>query len=131
MRIFSVEEAQGQTAWLTARWQELCSLRDQLAAARERLRVLRERAFCADDEGSVELDFLAALDEVAAARAACKEAEEAIEASGVLLRQGSVGTFDFPTLHRGQPGYLCWVAGEADVAHWHGPSEGYAQRRPL
>lgn len=50
---------------------------------------------------------------------------------GVVLRDYDEGLADFPAIVDGQPGYLCWKAGEEEITFWHGPDEGFAGRRPL
>ena len=41
------------------------------------------------------------------------------------------GLVDFPTTLDGRWIYLCWHAGEPEVAFWHETSEGFAGRRPI
>lgn len=50
---------------------------------------------------------------------------------GVVVRDYDEGLADFPAIIDGQPGYLCWKAGEDEISFWHGPEEGFAGRRPL
>ncbi len=54
-----------------------------------------------------------------------------IEAFGCIVKDIDLGTIDFPSTREGEPMYLCWKAGEARVAHWHGMDEGFANRKPL
>jgi hypothetical protein len=49
----------------------------------------------------------------------------------VTLRDISTGLIDFPALVSGQPIWLCWRLGEAEVGHWHSHDEGFSSRRPL
>jgi len=54
-----------------------------------------------------------------------------IEGYGCILKDLDLGLVDFPSMRDGRPAYLCWKAGESEVAHWHAMDEGFAQRRPL
>lgn len=50
---------------------------------------------------------------------------------GVLLRDPSTGLVDFPARHGGRDILFCWRLGEAEVAHWHSPEDGFLGRRPI
>jgi len=50
----------------------------------------------------------------------------------IVLREFDSGLVDFPAVSpSGRPYWLCWVAGEPEVAWWHWPEDGFAGRRPL
>ena len=38
---------------------------------------------------------------------------------------------DFPSLRDNQEVYLCWAFGEAEIAFWHTPGDGFRGRQPL
>jgi len=55
-----------------------------------------------------------------------------LEEGDIVLRDAEEALIDFPA--RGADGviyYLCWKEGEADLAFWHLPEDGFAGRRPL
>ncbi|GAC1425671.1 MAG: DUF2203 family protein [Candidatus Velthaea sp.] len=54
-----------------------------------------------------------------------------IEAHGCVVKDLDLGLLDFPALRDGKPIYLCWKAGETNLAHWHGTDEGFSDRKPL
>jgi hypothetical protein len=54
-----------------------------------------------------------------------------IEAYGCVMKDLDLGLLDFPALRDGSPVFLCWKAGEATVAHWHGTAENFTNRKPL
>jgi len=54
-----------------------------------------------------------------------------IEKWDVVLRDISTGLVDFPAIVEGQNAFLCWRLGEAEVAFWHSPEDGFQGRRPL
>ena len=54
-----------------------------------------------------------------------------IEAYGCLLKDLDLGLLDFPSMREGRAVYLCWKAGEPEIAFWHPMDEGYGSRRPL
>jgi hypothetical protein len=54
-----------------------------------------------------------------------------IEAHGCVVKDLDLGLLDFPSMRDGRPVYLCWKAGEAQIAHWHGTDETFVDRKPL
>jgi hypothetical protein len=54
-----------------------------------------------------------------------------IEAYGCVVKDMDLGLLDFPSMRDGRPVYLCWKAGEAGVAHWHGTDENFGDRKTL
>jgi len=56
---------------------------------------------------------------------------EALEGSGLVLRDIDRGLIDFPALIDDREVYLCWELGEDDVAYWHDLEAGYGGREPL
>lgn len=55
-----------------------------------------------------------------------------LEAIGVVVKGIDQGLVDFPHVRRGgEEVYLCFRAGETDVAYWHSIDEGFAGRRPI
>lgn len=56
---------------------------------------------------------------------------EALEQSGIVLRDIDRGLVDFPAVIDGREVYLCWELGEDDVGYWHDLDTGYGGREPL
>jgi hypothetical protein len=54
-----------------------------------------------------------------------------LQAADVVVRDLRTGLVDFPAVREGREVYLCWMAGEPEVAHWHELDAGAAGRRPL
>jgi hypothetical protein len=64
------------------------------------------------------------------ARALARAVDDIVEL-GVEVKDLDEGLVDFPALHRGETVLLCWQLGEAAIAYWHSPQDGFAGRRPL
>ncbi len=68
-------------------------------------------------------------------RAPIIEAQEALEelqAGNIIFRDAMTGLLDFHA--KGADGvvyFLCWRRGEAELAWWHLPEEGFPGRKPL
>lgn len=56
---------------------------------------------------------------------------EGIQELGAMVKDVGEGLVDFPAKLEGADVLLCWKLGEAQIAHWHGPDEGFAGRKPL
>ena len=56
---------------------------------------------------------------------------EGIQELGAMVKDVGEGLVDFPAKREGADVLLCWKLGEAQIAHWHGPEEGFAGRKPL
>lgn len=54
-----------------------------------------------------------------------------IHACGGEFKGFDLGLVDFPAEIEGQEALLCWQFGEKEVAYWHTPEAGFAERRPL
>lgn len=127
-RVYTIAEANAALPVLARRLARLRELRDEIRRSRELLDVLWGRL----DAGEPVLDAIggrqAALDELGDELGVLLGE---IEASGVVVRDLDPGLVDFPALVRGIPIYLCWRAGEAAIAFWHSPEEGFAGRKPI
>jgi hypothetical protein len=65
-------------------------------------------------------------------RAELAEALDELARDDIVLRDLDSGLVDFPAVSASDRRYwLCWVAGEPEVAWWHWPEDGFAGRRPL
>ncbi len=60
-----------------------------------------------------------------------KDAVAEIDATGVQVKDLDIGLLDFPCVVEGRTVLLCWKLGEKGISHWHGPSEGFAGRKPI
>jgi hypothetical protein len=60
-----------------------------------------------------------------------KDAVAEINATGVQVKDLDIGLLDFPCVVEGRTVLLCWKLGEKGISHWHGPSEGFAGRKPI
>jgi len=66
-----------------------------------------------------------------AAAAMLREAIEAVQETGCVVKDLDIGLVDFPTLYRGVEVYLCWKLGEPGIDFWHGVDEGFRGRKAI
>lgn len=60
------------------------------------------------------------------------EVLKTLESLGVIVKGIDQGLIDFPHIREnGEEVYLCFRAGETEIAFWHGLEAGFAGRRPL
>lgn len=50
---------------------------------------------------------------------------------GAVPKDLGLGLVDFPSRLNDREVNLCWKFGEQRIRFWHGPDEGYANRKPL
>ena len=84
--------------------------------------------------GGVTVDRRRALDSKSrrdTAAGQLREAIDAVQETGCLIKDLDIGLIDFPTLFRGVEVYLCWKLGEAGIEFWHGVDEGFRGRKPI
>ena len=60
-----------------------------------------------------------------------RDALAEIDATGVQVKDLTIGLLDFPCEAEGQTVLLCWKLGEKSITHWHGTEEGFAGRKPI
>lgn len=56
---------------------------------------------------------------------------QAIQETGVLVKDLDMGLCDFPHPMEGRVVYLCWKRGETEIRWWHDLHSGYSGRQPL
>lgn len=62
---------------------------------------------------------------------ALKADVNALNESGCLIKDIDEGIVDWRTNRDGSEVLLCWKLGEKEVAFWHDPDAGFANRRPI
>ena len=50
---------------------------------------------------------------------------------GCVVKDLELGLIDFYSVRGDRLIFLCWQAGEEEVAYWHTLSGGFRQRRPI
>jgi hypothetical protein len=74
---------------------------------------------------------IAAQHELGASIEQLRDSLDALQRLGIRVKDPGRGLIDFPSERDGEVIELCWLHGEASVAHWHRIGEGFAGRRPL
>lgn len=117
---YSVDEANALLPYLAP---TLIELRDKSEAA---IRIKE-----AMDEASVTNGGSSKREKWARTLARVQELIDRLNTWELELRDLDTGLVDFPTVIHGVDAYLCWRLGEAEVAHWHSPDDGFQGRRRL
>jgi len=98
---------------------------DALAAAHRAMRAeLRRQGIRADQREALNQDALHTRDQA-------RQILEEIALLGVEVIGIQPSRVHFPALLRGNPVWLCWRAGEEQVAWWQAPGDGSSARRPV
>ena len=129
-RYFTLEEAQVMVPWLQETFDAIEPLKKQLAGAKEKVRSLMTRM---QSNGGAKAE-----EEIEGATRALHEAQDgmderayAIVERGIVLRNVEQGIVDFTSMRDGREVYLCWLAGEPAITHWHDVDAGFPGRQRL
>ncbi len=56
---------------------------------------------------------------------------DALAKEGLVLRDATLGSVDFPSERDGRRVFLCWIPNEPEIGYWHGPESVFSGREPL
>lgn len=129
-RIFTLAEANGLLPRLRPVLAELRDARESLSKAQQQL---SQRFHGGRGNGHAapggELDRLHST--MQDAQGKIDDAVHAILELGCELKDPDRGMVDFRTMRDGRVVYLCWLAHEPEILHWHELDGGFAGRQPL
>ena len=129
-RTFTPEEANAALAQVRPLVEKLVEHRADLLAVQARQAEVAGRV--GGNGGGFEPQLGVALAEAAStAEDGLREAIEALDELGVVVKDLDAGLVDFPSERDGELVLLCWQLGEERVAWWHTLDAGFAGRRPL
>ena len=131
-RHFSVEEANALIPGLEIRFAKVMQLRAQLRAAYEELERVGEppdAETMSRSDGTPEVRR--ARGRFRALMEALGEELEAIEQTGVTVKDLDIGLCDFLGLREGREVWLCWQYGEKQIRFWHDLDAGFSGRQPI
>ena len=60
-----------------------------------------------------------------------REAIDAVEKIGCLIKDLDTGLIDFPATLNDREVYLCWKLGEPRIDYWHNVDDGFTGRQPI
>jgi hypothetical protein len=131
-RHFSVEEANSLIPGLEIRFGKVMQLRAQLRSVYQDLEKLGETPDAETllrEDGSPEVRR--ARGHFRALMEALGEELEAIEQTGVTVKDLDIGLCDFLGVREGREVWLCWQYGEKQIRFWHDLDAGFAGRQPI
>jgi hypothetical protein len=131
-RYFSVDEANALIPVLEVRFGKVMQLRAQLRTAYHELEKLGEPPTAdslARSDGTPEL--LRGRGRFRVLMELLTDELDAIDATGVAVKDLDIGLCDFLGEREGREVWLCWQYGEKQVGFWHDLDAGFAGRRPL
>ncbi len=130
-RYFTVEQAQQVLPEIESNVRRLASARSMLEELEEELRAAGERITLLGGSLVDRQKLRASRTRREALAMTLKEAVEAIQQHGCVVKDLALGLVDFPTLFQGEEVYLCWKLGEERIGFWHGLEEGFRGRKPI
>jgi hypothetical protein len=130
-RTFTLEEAQGLLPVLESLLRTAIDGKKLIEAVDAELQELAHRVFLS---GGLLVNVVQMARRKAEREKAIQHVKDAvaeIDATGVQVKDLDIGLLDFPCVVEGRTVLLCWKLGEKGISHWHGPSEGFAGRKPV
>ena len=128
--MFTLAEAQELVPWLQEVFDAIEPLKAELSGAEARGKELLTRM--QSNGGSKtrqEMEESSRTQQVARQR--IDEHLQKVADRGIVIRSAAEGLVDFPSVRDGRTVYLCWLAGEPVITHWHELDTGFAGRQPL
>ncbi|MDX1600308.1 MAG: DUF2203 domain-containing protein [Anaerolineales bacterium] len=122
-RLFTPQEANALLPDLQPEVRRMLDGRDQIIQYRPDLEPTLDKAI-GNGHNDLTPEVMEAFEQV-------RQAVEAIQGHGVLVKDVNTGLLDFPSEREGDVIFLCWRHGEPRVEHWHDVDDGYAGRQPL
>ncbi len=130
-KMFTLEEAERAIPLVEQRLHQAVEAKREAATID---RELQEIAIRIHLSGGAEIDPAAVLqrrhkkDE---AMEHLREAVEALQQIGCLIKDLDVGLVDFPAALNNREVYLCWKLGELRIDYWHNVDDGFGGRQPI
>ena len=129
LKVFTAEEANRLLPRLSEMLRDLQEKRDRIAAMEVEIDTLELVA--EKKEGQTPDPLKQKVEEYNRTVQGFYALIDEIHQMGCFLKDINSGLVDFYTLHNGRVVYLCWKAGEPEVAYWHEVGRGYAYRQPI
>jgi hypothetical protein len=134
-RHFSVDEANALIPSLELRFAKVMQLRAQLRIAYQELEAFGEspsmEALALPPPPSEPPERARTRGRFRALMEALTEELQAIDETGVTVKDLDIGLCDFLGEREGREVWLCWQYGEKRIAFWHDLDTGFAGRQPL
>ena len=116
--------------WLQENFDAIEPLKEQLAGAKEKVQSLMTRM--QSNGGAKAQEGLEEATRVLhEAQDGMDERAYTILERGIQLRNLEQGIVDFASMRDGREVYLCWLAGEPSITHWHDVDAGFSGRQRL
>lgn len=120
-KLFSLEEANGLIPKLRPLIKKVTIESKALFGLQDEIKKARAKASLGSGsyQGAAYLNHLVSL----------TTAINAVEKTGVLVKDYNTGLCDFPHLKDGRIIYLCWKMDEKEIRYWHEVDAGFAGRQ--
>jgi hypothetical protein len=130
-RLFTSAEVNGLIPRLTEMMERAMDHHRQATELQQHLRDEQSRIHASGGGRIDQRDWKARAERLDGLTIEVREGLKEIQALGGVTKDLEMGLVDFPGLVDDETVNLCWKYGETEVRFWHGPDEGYGQRKPL
>ena len=130
-KLFTLEEAERAIPLVEQRLRQAGEAKREAATIDQQLREIVTKIHLS---GGAEINPVAVLESRRKKDEAIEHLREAVEALqqiGCLIKDLEIGLVDFPTALNDREVYLCWKLGEPRINYWHHVDDGFAGRQPI
>ena len=130
-KLFTLEEAERAIPLVEQRLHQAIDSRREAATIDQQLREIATKIHLS---GGAEINPAAVLErrrKKDEAMEHLRQAVEALQQIGCLIKDLDIGLVDFPAALNDREVYLCWKLGEPRIDYWHHVDDGFASRQPI
>ena len=130
-KMFTLEEAERVIPLLEQRLNQAIGAKREAVAVDQQLQEIATRIHLS---GGADINPAAVLEQRHKKETAVQQLRQAVEAVqqiGCLIKDLDIGLVDFPAALNNREVYLCWKLGEPRIDYWHHVEDGFAGRKPI
>ena len=130
-KLFTLEEAERVIPLVEQRLRQAGEAKREAATIDQQLREIATKIHLS---GGAEINPVAVLEsrkKKDEAMEHLRQAVEALQQIGCLIKDLDIGLVDFPAALNDREVYLCWKLGEPRIDYWHHVDDGFASRQPI
>lgn len=131
LNLFTVEEANRLLTEIRPRFERLVEAKREFDRTRTRMDVLGLATAGAGQENPDVLELHRLQERYNTLAELISNGVSSIHRRGCLIKDLDSGLLDFYALNGDRLVFLCWKAGETEVAHWHPLDAGFSDRQPI
>lgn len=131
IELFTVDEANRVASEIKPRLERLVMKKQEFDRLERRMDIMLVATSGAAPENPDTLELRSLEEKRRRLGEAIGKGLQELQAKGALVKDLDRGLVDFYSLMGDRLVFLCWLAGEPEVSHWHGLEEGFSGRHQI